>query len=291
MKKTGQAGFRTMLLALLALAPLLTLAAGADEEWRDAYKVGDQVELHINGSLWQRCVVTENNADSVMRGRCEEFVEAPPGTYTRAGGVYILYKGDVRPVGQPRSRTPGTRPERAPVATRPPQASQPRAEAPQDFTVGDRVEIEASGHWVPCMVSENQPPSIMRVLCEPYPALSRDGGVYTVDRDNPDAVRKATGRIGRIPPSPQAKPAPADSAGLKIGEYACYGSGGRIMAGLGFKVLPGSRYTDLEGGNAGSFSVSGTTVAFRGGHLGGQTGRNLRGHSFAVGAQAECEPY
>jgi hypothetical protein len=131
----------------------------------------------------------------------------------------------------------------------------------------------------------------MRVQCTAYPALSREAGVYIVDRDNPAAVRKATGRIGKIPdaaPTPRPALAPA---GLRVGEYACYGSGGRIMAGLSFKVLAGNRYTDLEGGNAGSVSVSGTTVSFRGGFLGGQSGRNLRGHTFTIGAQADCEPF
>lgn len=163
--------------------------------------------------------------------------------------------------------------------------------ANQSFAVGDKVEIEASNHWVPCVVSENQPPSVMRVRCEEYPALSRQEGIFIVDRDNPSAVRHATGQIGRIaralPPSREV-PGPA---GLKVGEYACYGSGGRPMIGLGFKVLSRNRYTDLDDDNAGSFSISGTTVSFDDGHLDGQTGRNLRGHSFTIGTQAECEPY
>ena len=168
------------------------------------------------------------------------------------------------------------------------------------FAVGDKVEIEASNHWVPCVVAENAPPSIMRVRCEAYPKLSRAAGLYTVDRDNPRAVRKATGVHGPAPAAP-AKPAPrsgaaggtgaAGSAGLKLGEYACYGAGGRIMIGLGFKVLPGSRFTDLDGRNAGTFSVSGDAVTFRGGHLGGQTGRELRNFNFRIGSKASCEPY
>ncbi|MBK5255565.1 MAG: hypothetical protein JJE39_05995 [Vicinamibacteria bacterium] len=44
-----------------------------------------------------------------------------------------------------------------------------------------------------------------------------------------------------VVPQPPPRQAPkAGGAGLKIGEYACYGSGGRILAGLGFKVLPGN---------------------------------------------------
>ena len=166
----------------------------------------------------------------------------------------------------------------------------------QGFAVGDKVEIEASNHWVPCVVAENSPSAVMRVRCDEYPALSRAAGIYTVDRDNPKAVRKATGKTGKItelPASTQQASAKKASgaASLKVGEYACYGSGGRIMAGLGFKVLAGNRYTDLDGRNAGTFSASGDSVSFRGGHLDGQSGRNLRGHSFTIGSRAGCEPF
>ena len=168
--------------------------------------------------------------------------------------------------------------------------------AQQSFAVGEKVEIEASNHWVPCVVAENNPNAVMRVRCEAYPVLTRAEGIYTVDRDNPRAVRKATGQIGPIidtkaAPAAKAKPAAGVGGSLKIGEYACTGSGGRNLIGLGFKVLPGNRYTDLDGGNAGSFSVSGGNVSFRGGHLDGQRGRDLRGHSFTIGAMAGCEPW
>ena len=172
--------------------------------------------------------------------------------------------------------------------------SAPANDSTRTFSIGDRVEIEASNHWVPCVVVENHPDAIMRVRCEAYPALSRGEGVYTVDRDNPAAVRHATGQTGTVvtaPAAPSTREQDPTPAGLKLGEYACYGSGGRILAGLGFIVLAGNRYTDPDGGNAGSFAITGTTVAFRGGHLDGETGRDLRGHSFTMGDQAECEPY
>jgi hypothetical protein len=64
------------------------------------------------------------------------------------------------------------------------------------------------------------------------------------------------------------------------------------MIGLGFRVVGPGRYTDLEGKNRGSFTVSGGMVRFSGGHLGGQTGRDLTSTgSFTIGAQAGCEPY
>lgn len=78
---------------------------------------------------------------------------------------------------------------------------------------------------------------------------------------------------------------------LKIGEYACTGSGGRILIGLGFKVLSGNRYTDLDNTTSGTFSIEGSTVKFRGGHLDGQIGRDLRNYAFTIGTAAHCEPF
>jgi|GEM_PF-2399445 len=78
--------------------------------------------------------------------------------------------------------------------------------------------------------------------------------------------------------------------GLKLGEYACYGSGGSILIGLGFKVLAGNRYTDLDGKEHGTFSISGDKVTFRGGHLNGQVGTNLQDFKFNIHS-ASCEPF
>jgi hypothetical protein len=104
--------------------------------------------------------------------------------------------------------------------------------------------------------------------------------------------RPASPRPASPPPSPRRAPAAAD---LAVGEYACYGAGGRVMIGLGFKVLPGRRFTDLDGANAGTWSISGTSVTFRGGHLDGQVGRDLKagthGARFRIGSMAECEPW
>jgi hypothetical protein len=92
------------------------------------------------------------------------------------------------------------------------------------------------------------------------------------------------------PAMAQPTKAPA-GGGLKLGEYACYGSGGRIMIGLSFKLLAGGRYTDLDGGNPGQVAVQGSEVVFKGGHMDGQRGRELKGNTFRIGAQASCEPY
>ena len=85
--------------------------------------------------------------------------------------------------------------------------------------------------------------------------------------------------------------ADAQSGGLKVGEYACYGSGGRILLGLGFKVLDGSHYNDLDGKSPGTFAVNGTTVVFTGGHLAGERGRDLNNGRFILGTLATCEPF
>lgn len=84
----------------------------------------------------------------------------------------------------------------------------------------------------------------------------------------------------------------APASGLKMGEYACYGSGGTVLAGMGFKVVGAGRYTDLDGKNSGTFTVAGGTVTFRGGHLNGETGRNLNAKGqFVTHLYATCEPW
>jgi hypothetical protein len=69
---------------------------------------------------------------------------------------------------------------------------------------------------------------------------------------------------------------PATAAGLQPGEYACAGSGGIILIGLGFKLNSDGSYTDLDGKNSGRVSFSGSSVTFTGGHLNGYVGNNVR---------------
>ena len=71
--------------------------------------------------------------------------------------------------------------------------------------------------------------------------------------------------------------APAEAAGLRPGEYACAGSGGTILIGLGFRLLANGTYTDLDGKSAGRVVFSGNSVRFVGGHLNGYVGTNVRG--------------
>ena len=71
--------------------------------------------------------------------------------------------------------------------------------------------------------------------------------------------------------------APAAAASLPPGEYACAGSGGTILIGLGFKLNADGSYTDLDGKTSGRAEFSGTSVRFVGGHLDGYVGTNVRG--------------
>jgi hypothetical protein len=87
-----------------------------------------------------------------------------------------------------------------------------------------------------------------------------------------------------------AFPAVADDGGLRVGEYACYGSGGTLLIGAGFKVTDDSHYTDLDDTTSGTYAVDGDTVTFTGGHLDGQSGHDLQDGTFTIGAGVNCEP-
>jgi hypothetical protein len=170
----------------------------------------------------------------------------------------------------------------------------------RQYQVGQRVSFTISGRPADaqtCTVVENGEGSVMRVRCDKFKTWS--AGTYIV-YDAENIRRLGAGGIGR--PAPRASQAtgraaprtaaPAGTGGtLKLGEYACYGSGGRIMIGLGFKVTAPGRYTDLDGKNAGSFSISGGKVRFAGGHMAGQVGTMVGGNDFRIGLQARCEPY
>jgi hypothetical protein len=206
-------------------AGLAGAASAQVDAWRSQYRVGQQVDFSVSGNAadFQRCVVTENAPEAVMRVRCQAFKHWSAGNYIVYGPTSIRAAGSA---GAAASRP-------APKAP----ASSPRASTPARGAV------------------------------------------------NPSAA------------------AAAGAGGLRVGEYACYGgstgsgsgqvAGGRsvLLAGQGFKVLSGNRYVDLDGKNSGSFSVSGSTVTFRGGIHGGQNGRNLKNGSFVLGSKVVCEPW
>ncbi|MES2987869.1 MAG: hypothetical protein V4808_08180 [Pseudomonadota bacterium] len=259
---------------IFAFGAASLVAATPAHAQRSPYQVGDQVELKASGNHWQKCVVMDPGSDeSVMRMRCEPYQGAG---YSRGGGVYV--------------ESPDSTSVRKAAPEQP--AQQPAAPASGGgYHVGQQVEIEASKHWVPCTVSDiqmygDQP--MIRVRCSAYPALARGAGTYIV-HDSVNGIRPATGQTGPAPVASPKRAGPGPGNSLRNGEYACYGSGQRIMAGLKFNITGPGSYTDAYGA-AGRYRINGTTVSFIGGALGGMTGYNLKtNNSFTMGSQASCE--
>jgi hypothetical protein len=90
-----------------------------------------------------------------------------------------------------------------------------------------------------------------------------------------------------------AAPAAGDSGNLYLGEYACYGTGGTLLAAMGFHLKPGGKYHDLDGGGAGTYNYNARqgTISFRGGFLDGETGRDVRNTGFQLTSTIHCEPW
>lgn len=80
---------------------------------------------------------------------------------------------------------------------------------------------------------------------------------------------------------------------LYIGEYACYGTGGTLMAGMGFKLKENGTYTDLDGKRAGkyNYNAKAATINFVGGFLGGQGGKNVKNTGFQISNTVYAEPW
>ncbi|MFN2453306.1 MAG: hypothetical protein ABR577_03720 [Pyrinomonadaceae bacterium] len=300
----------------LFTATALAVAQGgwqAGDEWRGQYKVGDRVELKINDRMWQKCKVVGNSPNSVMRLDCEEYVEPPPGTYRRAAGINTnSSKNDIRPLGKEAAgkgkslggflkRRVSNITNATKGKTEPQKEWAASDEWRSEFAVGDKVQFSISGKvadFQTCTVTENDPQFVMRVKCDAFKQWKAD--TYIVHSESNISSKKIAAKKeteptdkdnrSQKPTTPSNQTAPS-GGGLKIGEYACAGSGGRILIGLGFKVLSGNRYTDLDNKDRGSFSIVGDTVRFRGGHLDGQVGRDLRNYGFTIGAQAHCEPF
>jgi hypothetical protein len=84
------------------------------------------------------------------------------------------------------------------------------------------------------------------------------------------------------------------SAGnLYLGEYACYGTGGRMMAGMGFHLKTGGKYDDPDRGRAGTYDYDAgeSTISFHGGFLDGQTGSHVTNRGFQLSSTVNCEPW
>lgn len=80
--------------------------------------------------------------------------------------------------------------------------------------------------------------------------------------------------------------------GVNLGQWACYGSGSRLMAGMGFVLKAGGKYTDSDGGRAGSYQhdAAKASITFSGGFLDGQTARKVRANGMDLG-RVSCEPW
>jgi hypothetical protein len=90
----------------------------------------------------------------------------------------------------------------------------------------------------------------------------------------------------------QQKPVNNASA-LYIGEYACYGTGGSLMAGMGFILKSDGTYSDLDGGRKGKYgyNANAATITFTGGFLGGQVGKNVKQTGFDLSNTVHAEPW
>jgi hypothetical protein len=296
------AALASVAVLLVAIPPIMAQDQwDKGDEWRAQYKVGDSVQFSISdrASDFQKCKVSSNEPGVPMRVECDAFKQW-------MAGSYIVYgKSSIRSMKDAETKTE-TKKEPASNTNSKLGSKQTSAQKKWDsgdewrgeFEVGDKIQFSISGRsadFQTCTVVENDPDRVMRVKCDAFKQW--EAGSYIVHAKY--YVRTKNDGPNRKEPEPafnkdnpnKGNPNKQAPAGLKVGEYACYGVGGRIMIGLGFKVLPDNRYKDLDGKNSGSFSVVGDTVRFRGGHLDGQTGRNLRGHSFTIGKQAECEPY
>lgn len=85
----------------------------------------------------------------------------------------------------------------------------------------------------------------------------------------------------------------ANKSELYIGEYACYGTGGRLMAGMGFILLPGGRYYDVDKQRGGRYvySPGNKTIRFVGGFLSGQVGKDVKSTGFQISNTVFAEPW
>lgn len=290
MKKQLQSNRQTIVfiaaLVLLLAANFSAFAQWSNmDEWRTQYKVGDKVQISISGnqSDYQTCTVTENDPNAVMRVRCEAFK-------FWSAGDYIASKNFVRPI--PKAKTSGNNKQTKNEEETPAEIQNDQAEWSVNdkwrsgFKVGDKIKMSISGKaedLQTCIVSENDPEAVMRAKCNDFKDWRAGVNIVSEFQVNIDS-KSATN-------PPNNKTIKGNSTRLKIGEYACTGAGGRMMIGLGFKVTSANRYTDLDGKRSGTFTISGGKITFRGGHLAGVIGRELKDNWFTVASQASCGPY
>lgn len=83
------------------------------------------------------------------------------------------------------------------------------------------------------------------------------------------------------------------SGNLYVGEYACYGTGGRLLTGMGFRLKPDGRYTDLDESRAGTYiyDAAKATITFKKGFLDGQVGTQVKQTGFQLSNTISAEPW
>ncbi|MFN0104393.1 MAG: hypothetical protein ACKV2U_20180 [Bryobacteraceae bacterium] len=88
-----------------------------------------------------------------------------------------------------------------------------------------------------------------------------------------------------------AAPAASGTSELHMGEWGCYGTTSRLIAA--FHLQSDGSYLDSDKKRAGRYihAKASNTVAFQGGHMDGQTGRNIRGQRFDISNTVSCEPW
>lgn len=144
------------------------------------------------------------------------------------------------------------------------------------------------GGW---KVEGKMTPPLSTQTCKDNPAE----GVSSIPAEGLEGTPSAAGPSS--PPAATGKKMGAQAGGtgaagggsLTTGEWACYGSGGRALIGLGFKVQAGGTYTDLDNKSRGTYVFNGSTITFKGGHLNGQVARSVGGGRFNIGTTT-CEP-
>lgn len=142
---------------------------------------------------------------------------------------------------------------------------------------------------------------------EPIDMLRGPGGGWIVQgrltpdsdcKDNPSQgvsafpLAQVPGQQAATGPLTGAQAVRPTGGQLYVGEYACYGTMGRMMTGMGFR-LSGSRYVDLDGRRGGSYvyNAGAGTIRFNGGFLDGQTGSGVTNAGFQVSSTVNCEPW
>ena len=114
----------------------------------------------------------------------------------------------------------------------------------------------------------------------PAPSGAASGGAQ------PPAAA-ATGDAGAAASGPAAAQPP------HIGQFACYGSGGSLLIGLGHVLKADGTYQNLDGGNGGrwSYDPGAATIAFTGGFMDGQVGHGVDAGGYQISDGIHCEPW